>query len=140
MDVKLYGEYEPKQLLERVNPHLPLGICLNTVKEVPLDASLPVERRQRFIVDYRKCIFDIKKIALFDHQTHFPWQVVRKGKVRKIDLKDVVKKIVPIEQHKLEVILDFPPSGGIKLVEALQAILNLNKNQANNLSIIKMGI
>ena len=140
MDVKLYGEYEPKQLLERVNPHLPLGICLNTVKEVPLDTSLPVERRQRFIVDYRKCIFDIKKIALFDHQTHFPWQVVRKGKVRKIDLKDVVKRIVPIEQHKLEVILDFPPSGGIKLVEALQAILNLNKNQANNLSIIKMGI
>ena len=140
MDVKLYGEYEPKQLLERINPHLPLGICLNTVKEVPLDTSLPIERRQRFIVDYRKCIFDIKKIALFDHQTHFPWQVVRKGKVRKIDLKDVVKRIVPIEQHKLEVILDFPPSGGIKLVEALQAILNLNKNQANNLSIIKMGI
>lgn len=137
MDIKLYGEYKPRELLDSINPHLPLGLHLTEVSEVPLNAHLPTERKQCFIVDYKKCSFDTKKIISFNHQTHFPWQVVRKGQIRKIDLKRVVKKIMPIKQHKLEVILDFPPSGGIKLTEALQAILDLNKDQTSALGIIK---
>lgn len=140
MDIKLYGEYKPKELLDSINPHLPTGLRLAEVFEVPLNTNLPPERRQCFIVDYKKCSFDTKKIMWFDHQTNFPWQVVRKGQVRRIDLKKVVKRIISLEQHKLEIVLDFPPSGGIKLTEALQAILGLNKDQTNALDIIKTGI
>ena len=60
--------------------------------------------------------------------------------MRQIDIKKLVKEFALRDDHKLEMTLALTKEGGIKITEALMAILGLEKEQIHRLQILKVGV
>lgn len=138
MDIEIYGDYDPRSLPGRVNPHLPPGLRVLLCEEVPVGASLPLPAAQRFMVDFSALDLNTKKIEAFQKRDSFIWQVLRNGKVRQVDLKKVVKRLILKGGQKIEIVLLAKKS--VKITEALMAILGLQKEEVNHLHILKVGV
>ena len=140
LDIEIYGRYDGKSLLGKINPHLPEGLRITHAIEVPLNASLSPPSAQRFLVDFSAFGLDRKKIEEFQAKKSFIWQVLHNGKVRQVDLKKVVKCLIPKQGEKVEIVLLLPSQGGIKITEAISAIFSLKKEDIPRLQILKVGV
>ncbi|MCD6319291.1 MAG: DUF2344 domain-containing protein, partial [Candidatus Desulfofervidaceae bacterium] len=140
MDIEIYGDYDPRSLPGRLNPHLPQGLRVLLCEEVPLNASLPLPAAQRFVVDFSALGLDAQKIEDFQKRDSFIWQVLRNGKVRQVDLKKIVKRLMLKGDQKIDIVLLLAPQGSVKITEALSAILGLQKEEVNRLHILKVGV
>jgi len=140
MDVEIYGDYDEKDIPGKINPQLPAGLRVLLCKKLPLNAKLTPPSAQKFVIACNGIKIDIKKVEAFQNKSEFKCQVLRKGKVRQIDIKKLVKEFALRDDHKLEMTLALTKEGGIKITEALMAILGLEKEQIHRLQILKVGV
>ncbi len=140
MDVEIYGDYDEKDIPGKLNPQLPAGLRVLLCEKVPLNAKLTPPSAQRFVIEGNGIKIDPTKVEAFQNKSEFKWQVLRKGKVRQIDIKKLVKEVALKDDHKLELTLALTKEGGIKITEALMAILGLEKGQIHRLQILKVGV
>ena len=63
----------------------------------------------------------------------------RKGKLKKLDLKDTVIDNKLLDSHNLELTLRFEPGKIIRPFEVLRRIFNLNETQSKQATILKLS-
>jgi radical SAM-linked protein len=139
MDVEIYGEFDEKILIKKINQHLPSGLSFLLAKKIPLKTPLATPFAQRFVVDFSPVGSPKEKIDDFGKKESFIWQTKHNSKLRQLDLKKIVKKLTLKGQQRIEIVLLLLPSGSIKITEALRAIFDLKKEEVSKLRILKVG-
>ena len=129
----------PRQLKDLLNAHLPAGLAIVNCILAPEKLRQGRQRRIRYTVDLAQGQFDEKLLKAFNEQPDFTITLSgRKGKLKKIDLKDIV---VNSELHNpchLELTLQTEPGKTVRPFDVLRHIFQLSETQVKQATIIKI--
>ncbi|MBI3078823.1 MAG: DUF2344 domain-containing protein [Deltaproteobacteria bacterium] len=136
---------DPDLLTARLNEVLPEGIRIQHSRILPLRVEpLPARvRGGRYVVrlgDLRPVPARERAeaaVAAFRAAKEFPIEVTRKDRVRKVDLRPLIRSMTLHEDLALEFTLEPPPEGGAKPAEVVEALLGLKEDEVRSLRILK---
>ncbi|MGD9281930.1 MAG: TIGR03936 family radical SAM-associated protein, partial [Desulfobacterales bacterium] len=129
----------PRDVKAALNQQMPAGLeitdCQLAAKKAP--ASLP--KRVRYRVALQEALFDKARLNAFNESPDFYITLTRrKGKLKKIDLKDiVVNNALPDSSH-LELTLVAEPGKTVRPFDVLCHIFGLSDTQVKQARIVKL--
>lgn len=137
--VSVPDDIRPRRVMDQLNKHLPAGLQVNACQ---LDFSKPQANRQRRI-RYRVVLsegrFDKALLKAFNEQPNFIITLSgRKGKLKKIDLKDIVVNSHLRSSGHLELTLQTEPGKTVRPFDVLRHLFKLNDMQVKRATIIKL--
>jgi radical SAM-linked protein len=133
-------DVRPKQVKDLLNAHLPAGLvitdCFLAAKKLPGDPH----RRIRYRVNLTAGQFDEELLKAFNARSDFTIILSgRKGKLKKIDLKDIVVKSELRNSGHLELTLQTAPGKTVRPFDVLRHIFKLNETQIKQARILKLN-
>ncbi|MDO9566244.1 MAG: TIGR03960 family B12-binding radical SAM protein [Candidatus Desulfaltia sp.] len=138
LSVVVCGSVKPNAVTTSLNKHLPKGLL---VKDCQISSSKPDIKRQKsatYFVELKEGCFDKQKLNDFIKSPDFvKTRVNRKGKVKKIDFKDMVLKINLTEPSKMMISLRSEPGRTARPFEIIKEIFNLSEEIMKQATIIK---
>jgi radical SAM-linked protein len=146
-DVELTQRLNVSEIAGMINPHLPEGLKVisakeNTSKNIPIDDII-----KRYVVRFPgnsgldfPGIEEVNiRIDDFNACREFPVQMVKKGKIYPIDIKQTVQKIALGENSLLEIELRPTERKAPRLTEIVGWILGLKEKEKQALRITKLS-
>ncbi|MGD8723096.1 MAG: TIGR03960 family B12-binding radical SAM protein [Desulfobacterales bacterium] len=132
-------DVRPRQIRDLLNAHLPAGLmitdCLLTPKKLPGNPQRPI----RYTVDLAAGQFDEELLKAFKEQSEFTiFLSGRKGKLKKIDLKDIVVSSELRNAGHLELTLKTEPGKTVRPFDILRHIFKLSETQVKQAIITKL--
>ena len=131
---------DPRKIKDALNAHLPAGLKINDCRLTPPKSAQSRQRRIRYRIALPEGQFDPALLKAFNAQPHFPISLSgRKGKLKKIDLKDIVIKSELRDSGDLELALQSEPGKTVRPFDVLRHIFNLSDTQIKQAKIIKLN-
>ncbi len=131
---------DPRKIKDALNAHLPAGLKINDCRLTPPKSAQSRQRRIRYRIALPEGQFDPALLKAFNAQPHFPISLSgRKGKLKKIDLKDIVIKSELRDSGDLELVLQSEPGKTVRPFDVLRHIFNLSDTQIKQAKIIKLN-
>ncbi len=131
---------DPRKITDALNAHLPAGLKINDCRLTPPKSAQSRQRRIRYRIALPEGQFDPALLKAFNAQPHFPISLSgRKGKLKKIDLKDIVIKSELRDSGDLELVLQSEPGKTVRPFDVLRHIFNLSDTQIKQAKIIKLN-
>ena len=131
---------DPRKIKDALNAHLPAGLKINDCRLTPPKSAQSRQRRIRYRIALPEGQFDPALLKAFNAQPHFPISLSgRKGKLKKIDLKDIVIKSELRDSGDLELALQSKPGKTVRPFDVLRHIFNLSDTQIKQAKIIKLN-
>jgi radical SAM family uncharacterized protein/radical SAM-linked protein len=132
-------DVQPGQLKDLLNAHLPAGLEITDCFLAPDKPPGDQHRRIRYRVDLAEGQFDEELLRAFNARSDFPIILSgRKGKLKKIDLKDIVVKSKVRNSAHLELTLQTEPGKTVRPLIVLRHIFKLSETQVKQATIIKL--
>ncbi|MFV9644301.1 MAG: TIGR03960 family B12-binding radical SAM protein [Desulfobacterales bacterium] len=132
------GSVKPDAVITALNNHLPEGLL---VKDCQIFHSKPDIQQQKsatYLVELKEGCFDKQKLNDFIKSSDFvQTRVNRKGKVKKIDFKDLVLKINLTGPCRMMIRLRSEPGRTARPFEIIKGIFNLSEEIIKQATIIK---
>ena len=132
------GSVKPDAVITALNNHLPEGLL---VKDCQIFHSKPAIQQQKsatYLVELKEGCFDKQKLNDFIKSSDFvQTRVNRKGKVKKIDFKDLVLKITLTGPCRMMIRLRSEPGRTARPFEIIKGIFNLSEEIIKQATIIK---
>ena len=132
------GSVKPDAVITDLNNHLPEGL---SVKDCQISSSKPAIKQQKsatYLVELKEGCFDKQKLNDFIKSSDFvQTRVNRKGKVKKIDFKDLVLKINLTGPCRMMIRLRSEPGRTARPFEIIKGIFNLSEEIIKQATIIK---
>jgi radical SAM family uncharacterized protein/radical SAM-linked protein len=130
----------PRDVQDRLNKHLPAGLevtdCLLAIRKGPA----PLRQRARYRIAAAEDLFDDARLNAFHKRPDFMVTLTgRKGKLKKIDLKDIVIHSKWLDSRHLELTLQAEPGKTVRPFDVLRHIFDLSDAQAKQARITKLG-
>ena len=130
--------FKSQSIIESLNKHLPSGI---TVNDCHVASAKPDHNNKtyNYIVTIKEDVFDNKKLELFLQSPEFVIsRINRKGKLKKINLKDLILEIELLNQHKLKMTLRAESGKTVRPLEVIKEIFGLIDEKARKARFIKI--
>ncbi len=132
------GSVKPDAVITDLNNHLPEGL---SVKDCQISSSKPAIKQQKsatYLVELKEGCFDKQKLNDFIKSSDFvQTRVNRKGKIKKIDFKDLVLKINLTGPCRMMIRLRSEPGRTARPFEIIKGIFNLSEEIIKQATIIK---
>jgi radical SAM-linked protein len=130
----------PRKLQDLLNKHLPAGLvithCVLAAEKLPHDR----QRRIRYTVDLAHGQFDEQLLMAFNAQPDFIITLSgRKGKLKKINLKDIVVNSELHNSRHLELTLQTGPGKTVRPFDILRHIFKFSDAQVKQATILKLS-
>jgi radical SAM family uncharacterized protein/radical SAM-linked protein len=131
---------KPQSLVRDLNSHLPAGLRILDCHLAPLKTKVQKGRTN----DYRLSIpgyeLEQQKIAAFTSSSEFLFtRSNRKGKLKKIDLKDMVVNIELADSKFLEMTLRSEPGQTVRPADVLRHVFDLPEEVIKKARIVKLA-
>jgi len=130
--------FEPRSIVESLNKHLPEGLSVNDCQTVSTKTVHGNEKIYNYSIIMDKGFFDIKKLELFLESPEFVVsRFNRKGRLKKIDLKDMILDIELLKPDKLQMTLGSESGKIVRPLGVIKEIFKLTDEQARKAKFIK---
>jgi len=129
-----------RDVKERLNDHLPAGLVISHCQLAPRKS--PAHRRHsvRYRIATKADLFDVARLrAFYERPDFFITLTDRKGKLKKIDLKDIVRHSQWLDSRHLEMTLKSEPGKTVRPFDVLRHIFDLSEAQVKQARILKLG-
>ncbi|MGD9056540.1 MAG: TIGR03960 family B12-binding radical SAM protein, partial [Desulfobacterales bacterium] len=132
-------DLRPRQVKDLLNAHLPAGLVITNCILAPKKSPPDPHRRICYRVDLAEGQFDESLLKAFYEQPNFIILLSsRKGKLKKIDLKDIVVKSELRISGQLELTLKTEPGKTVRPFDVLRHVFKLSETQVKQATIIKL--
>jgi radical SAM family uncharacterized protein/radical SAM-linked protein len=133
-------EIHPQTVRDGLNAHLPDGIEITRCELASAKHPAAASELIHYRVALREDGFDKAKIDTFNTSAEVTIALTdRKGKLKKINLKDIVVVTEWFDSRNLALTLRFEPGKNVRPSEILRHIFNLSETQVKQATIIKLG-
>lgn len=130
---------EPDLLTHQLNFHLPEGLTINSCHLVLPSTRGKLPEVRTYQVTLREGNLHEKNLDSYIQSTEFPILLSnRKGKLKKINLKDMVINIELKDSKRLQVTLTSGPGKTIRPAEVLRYIFDLPEEQIKQARVLKL--
>ncbi len=130
----------PRDVKAALNEQLPAGLDIIDCQLAPKKAPAPLRKRTHYRVTLQAGHFDKSRLSDFNQRSNFNIMLTRrKGKLKKIDLKDIVINSELFDPHHLEMTLQSEPGKTVRPFDVLRHIFELSDAQVKQARIIKMN-
>ncbi len=129
-----------RDVKDRLNDHLPAGLVISHCQLAP--RTSPAHRRHsvRYRIATTADLFDLARLrAFYERPDFFITLTDRKGKLKKIDLKDIVRHSEWLDSRHLELTLKSEPGKTVRPFDVLRHIFDLTEAQVKQARILKLG-
>ena len=130
----------PQAVMDSLNAHLPAGLMITHCRLASKETPAARPQLIRYQVAHKEDLFDEAKLNAFNAMPEAPITVTsRKGKLKKIDLKDIVENSEFVNSRQLKFTLRSEPGKSVRPFDVLRHIFNLSEAQVKQATIIKLG-
>jgi radical SAM family uncharacterized protein/radical SAM-linked protein len=139
MTLTLPSDINPQSVIEALNSHLPEGLHILPHHSVSSKADHKGPVSCDYQVILKEAEFVVEELTSFKQRKDFPLEFKnRKGKLKKIDLKDMVFDIELINSGKLHMSLRCEPGKALRPWDVLRHIFTLSEEQILQARITKL--
>jgi radical SAM-linked protein len=132
------GQVRPIDIISDLNKHLPEGIVVQSCRLAPLKSARNSPDSADYQVSLKAGSFDQNKL---EHYLKTPERIIarsnRKGKLKKINLKDIILKIKLLHPNQLYMKLKLEPGKTIRPNEVIRNIFNLSEEDVKKVRVLK---
>ena len=133
-------EVRPQTVKDGLNAHLPDGIDITHCELASNKNTATAPELIQYRVALREDGFDKAKLNNFNALSEVTITLTnRKGKLKKINLKDIVVVVEWFDSRNLALTLRSEPGKNVRPSEVLRHIFNLSEAQVKQATIIKLG-
>jgi radical SAM-linked protein len=130
----------PQDVKTLLNDQLPAGLEISDCQLALKKAPAPLRKRIRYRVVLQGALFDKSRLNAFNESSDFFITIThRKGKLKKIDLKDIVVGSELVDSGRLELTLQTEPGKTVRPFDILCHIFELSDAQVKQATITKLG-
>jgi radical SAM family uncharacterized protein/radical SAM-linked protein len=130
---------EPGRLTRQLNRHLPKGLVINSCRVISSPTSCQPPDVRTYRIRLREASLDKEKLFSYTQSTDYAITLSnRKGKLKKINLKDMVKDIKLMDSTHLQVTLTSQPGKTIRPEHILRHIFGLQEDQIKLAGVLKL--
>jgi radical SAM family uncharacterized protein/radical SAM-linked protein len=129
----------PRDVKAGLNQQLPAGLEINHCQLAAKKATASLPKRVRYRVALKEALFDKARLKAFNESPDFYITLTRrKGKLKKIDLKDIVVNNELLDSSHLELTLLSEPGKTVRPFDVLCHIFGLSDAQVKQARILKL--
>jgi radical SAM family uncharacterized protein/radical SAM-linked protein len=130
---------KPDAVVQKLNTHLPDGLHVHDCRLAPLKSRTPAAKLSVYQISIPGHDFDTQKLAAFvDSSTASITLTNRKGKLKKIDLKDMVVNIDLLDAKHLQMALKSEPGKTVRPAEVLRHIFDFTEHEIKQARVVKI--
>ena len=132
-------KFKPRSIIESLNKHLPKGLTVNDCHIASSKPPLNKQKKYNYLITIPEISFDNKELDFFLESSEFIIsRVDRKGRLKKINLKDMVLGIKLLNPYKLQMTLRAESGRTVRPLEVIKGIFGLTDEKARNARFIKI--
>ena len=133
------GMIEPEDIIKGLNNHLPPGIVIHDCQIEPSFGGKNDNKSTRYQIVLRDEVFKKSELERFRKGSELIVnRLNRKGKLKKINLKDMVETIQLLSPEKLEIILRSKKGSMVRPMEAVLNIFTVSDQTLRQAKVVKM--
>jgi len=133
------GSVEPESITRLLNSHLPEGLVINSSQLLRPESKPPAAGSHAYRITLRDGNFNPENLISFQNISEMTISLAnRKGKLKKIDLKDMVIHIKLMDSKHLRVSLSAETGKTLRPAQILGPIFNLSEDQIKQARIVKL--
>jgi len=133
-------DVKPQTVKDGLNAHLPEGIAITHCELLSNKITVAVSERIHYRVALGEQGFDKAKLNTFNALPEVTINLTnQKGKLKKINLKDIVVAAELFDSRNLALTLRSEPGKNVRPAEVLRHIFNLSEAQVKQATIIKLN-
>jgi radical SAM family uncharacterized protein/radical SAM-linked protein len=130
----------PRAVKDGLNAHLPAGLMISDCQLAPRKTAAATQPLIRYRVELNADLFEKERLKAFNEMLEVPITLSgKKGKLKKINLKDIVEKSELVNSRLLNFTLKFQPGKTVRPFDILRHIFHLSEEQVKQATIIKLG-
>ena len=134
------GFIHPETVIRRLNAHLPDGLAINSCKLASQKSGPPASKTHRYLVILKDGHFDKEKLAFFNRAPDATISLSnRKGKLKKINLKDMVLDINYLDSTRLQMTLLSVPGKTVRPALILHHVFSVAEDQIKQAKVVKQS-
>ncbi|MBW2479450.1 MAG: TIGR03960 family B12-binding radical SAM protein [Deltaproteobacteria bacterium] len=131
---------KPDAVVDGLNAHLPEGLRIHDCKLAPLKPGVRAAQSSVYRISIPGKQFDPHKLASFHNRSEVTVTLTnRKGKLKKIDLKDMVIDIELPDLKHLQMTLKSEPGKTIRPGEVLREVFGLAEEEIKMARVVKIA-
>jgi radical SAM-linked protein len=132
------GFVRPETVIRRLNAHLPDGLAINSCQLASLKPGNQIPKKHTYLVTLKEGHFDEEKLVSFNRASDATISLTnRKGKLKKINLKDMVLNIAFLDSTCLQMTLLSVPGKTARPALILRYIFNVAEDQIKQARVVK---
>ena len=129
---------QPWKIKKGLNAHLPGGLCVHACRLAPLRSAGNACRLATYQITIKDGFFDQKALNCFKASREFILtRKDRKGRLKEIDLKDMISEIDIIGPRRMRMTLKSKPGKTIRPFDVIRKIFNLPEEKIKQARIVK---
>jgi radical SAM family uncharacterized protein/radical SAM-linked protein len=130
----------PQAVKDGLNAHLPAGLMITHCQLAPKKTAAAPHQLIRYRVALKEDLFEEARLKNFNDKSEAPITLSgRKGKLKKMDLKDIVESSELVNSRQLNFTLKSQPGKTVRPFDILRHIFNLSEEQVKQATILKLG-
>ena len=130
----------PQAVKDGLNAHLPAGLMITHCQQAPRKKAAASHPLVRYRVEIKEDLFEETRLKAFNGMPEAPITLTgKKGKLKKLDLKDIVESYEWINSRQLNLTLKSQPGKTVRPFDVLRYIFKLSEEQVKQATIIKLG-
>ena len=131
---------KPQNLVRDLNSHLPAGLRILDCHLAPLKSKVPKGRTNDYRLSIHGYELEQEKLAAFTSSSEALFtRTNRKGKLKKIDLKDMVVNIEFADSKYLDMTLRSEPGKTLRPADVLRHVFDLPEEVIKKARIVKLA-
>ena len=128
----------PQRVAEGLNKNLPEGLRVLDCQAVTGGTIVEKNRSTIYVISTKEALFDDKAATFFNSSPHCILERTnRKGKLKKVDLKDIVVKLELMSATTLRMVLREKPGVVVRPNEIMKEIFGLSSKTVKRLKVVK---
>ncbi len=136
--MSLTENLDPSGIPELINSGLPDGLRILSANIAPLRSKRKNKSREIYEIEIRAGIFDKTRLESFmEKDSHLVRRINKKGKVKYIDLKEVVSRICIVSDRKMELEVKNIEGKKVRPFEIIKEVFMLHPDIIKSANIIK---
>ena len=130
----------PRTVKDGLNAHLPAGLMITHCQLAPRKTAANSHALIRYRIALKADLFEETRLKTFNDMSEAPITLTgKKGKLKKLDLKDIVESSELIDARQLNLTLKSRPGKTVRPFDVLRYIFNLSEEQVKQAIITKLG-
>ena len=136
--LSVHGNVKPKTVINGLNRHLPKGLRILSCHLAPTKSSNNTFEPFIYMVTSQNGFFDEEKMNHLNKMSEFIiTRFNRKGKTKKINLKEMVINLTLLAPNQLRMTLRSEPGQMVRPFEVLEKIFGLSEVEIKQAAVVK---